>query len=106
MSDWTHIALDRRSPAYRRLPQRYTSAADLLRVADALGTGERGRYLMAATFGKSMARTRDALPDCVPGSCATARPRWRPAIHEACELTGSAGRALAARRGRRLTTSG
>jgi fructose-bisphosphate aldolase class II len=29
----------------------YTTTGDLLRVADALGTGERGRYLLAATFG-------------------------------------------------------
>jgi fructose-bisphosphate aldolase, class II len=29
----------------------YTTTQDLLRVADALGTGERGRYLLAATFG-------------------------------------------------------
>jgi fructose-bisphosphate aldolase, class II len=29
----------------------YTTPEDLLRVADALGTGERGRYLTAATFG-------------------------------------------------------
>jgi fructose-bisphosphate aldolase, class II len=29
----------------------YTSSADLLRVAGVLGTGERGRYLLAATFG-------------------------------------------------------
>jgi fructose-bisphosphate aldolase class II len=29
----------------------YTTPADLLRVAEALGTGERGRYLLAATFG-------------------------------------------------------
>jgi fructose-bisphosphate aldolase, class II len=29
----------------------YTTTHDLLRVADALGTGERGRYLLAATFG-------------------------------------------------------
>jgi fructose-bisphosphate aldolase, class II len=29
----------------------YTTTDDLLRVADALGTGERGRYLLAATFG-------------------------------------------------------
>ncbi len=33
-------------------PERlYTSTEDLLRVAEALGTGERGRYLLAATFG-------------------------------------------------------
>jgi fructose-bisphosphate aldolase class II len=33
-------------------PERlYTTTEDLLRVADALGTGERGRYLLAATFG-------------------------------------------------------
>jgi fructose-bisphosphate aldolase, class II len=29
----------------------YTTTDDLLRVADVLGTGERGRYLLAATFG-------------------------------------------------------
>jgi fructose-bisphosphate aldolase class II len=29
----------------------YTTPADLLRVAEVLGTGERGRYLLAATFG-------------------------------------------------------
>jgi len=29
----------------------YTTTADLLRVADVLGTGGRGRYLLAATFG-------------------------------------------------------
>jgi fructose-bisphosphate aldolase class II len=29
----------------------YTTDEDLLRVADVLGTGERGRYLLAATFG-------------------------------------------------------
>jgi fructose-bisphosphate aldolase class II len=29
----------------------YTTPADALAVADALGTGERGRYLLAATFG-------------------------------------------------------
>jgi fructose-bisphosphate aldolase class II len=31
--------------------RRYTTPADALQVADALGTGERGRYLLAATFG-------------------------------------------------------
>jgi fructose-bisphosphate aldolase class II len=31
--------------------QLYTTPEDLLRVADVLGTGERGRYLLAATFG-------------------------------------------------------
>lgn len=29
----------------------YTTTTDLLRVAEVLGTGERGRYLLAATFG-------------------------------------------------------
>jgi fructose-bisphosphate aldolase class II len=29
----------------------YTTPADLLRTAEVLGTGERGRYLLAATFG-------------------------------------------------------
>jgi fructose-bisphosphate aldolase class II len=31
--------------------QLYTTTGDLLRVAEVLGTGERGRYLLAATFG-------------------------------------------------------
>jgi fructose-bisphosphate aldolase class II len=31
--------------------QLYTTTEDLLRVAEVLGTGERGRYLLAATFG-------------------------------------------------------
>src|SRR3954466_5060108 len=31
--------------------QLYTTTADLLQTADVLGTGERGRYLLAATFG-------------------------------------------------------
>src|SRR5215211_6596400 len=29
----------------------YTTTADLLRVAEVVGTGEHGRYLLAATFG-------------------------------------------------------
>jgi fructose-bisphosphate aldolase, class II len=36
----------------------YTTPDDLLRVADALGTGERGRYLLAATFGNVHGFTR------------------------------------------------
>jgi fructose-bisphosphate aldolase class II len=39
-----------RGPAGRR-EELYTTPADLLRVADVLGTGEHGRYLVAATFG-------------------------------------------------------
>jgi fructose-bisphosphate aldolase, class II len=31
----------------------YTTTEDLMRVADVLGTGERGRYLLAATFGNA-----------------------------------------------------
>jgi fructose-bisphosphate aldolase, class II len=35
-------------------PERlYTTPADLLRTAEALGTGEQGRYLLAATFGNA-----------------------------------------------------
>jgi fructose-bisphosphate aldolase, class II len=35
-------------------PERlYTTTGDLLRTAEALGTGERGRYLLAATFGNA-----------------------------------------------------
>ena len=40
--------LDHRQVARERL---YTTPADALAVADSLGTGERGRYLLAAAFG-------------------------------------------------------
>jgi fructose-bisphosphate aldolase class II len=46
----------------------YTTADDLLRVAEALGTGARGRYLLAATFGN------------VHGIYAPGRVRLRPEI--------------------------
>jgi fructose-bisphosphate aldolase class II len=46
----------------------YTTPEDLLRVAEVLGTGERGRYLLAATFGN------------VHGLYAPGRVRLRPEI--------------------------
>jgi fructose-bisphosphate aldolase, class II len=46
----------------------YTTPDDLLRVAEALGTGARGRYLLAATFGN------------VHGIYAPGRVRLRPGI--------------------------
>lgn len=61
----------------------YTTTADLLRVAEVLGTGERGRYLLAATFGnvhgvyapgnvtlrpKVLAEGQDALAAARPGA--------------------------------------
>ena len=46
----------------------YTTPEDLLRVADVLGTGERGRYLLAATFGN------------VHGLAAPGQVRLRPEI--------------------------
>jgi fructose-bisphosphate aldolase class II len=39
------------SAAGRERDELYTTTDDLLRVAEVLGTGERGRYLLAATFG-------------------------------------------------------
>ena len=39
------------------LERRYSTAADAVAVADALGLGERGRYLLAATFGNSHGRS-------------------------------------------------
>jgi len=59
----------------------YTTTADMLRVADALGTGERGRYLLAATFGN------------VHGVYAPGHVRLRP------EVLGEGQQALAARHG-------
>src|SRR4051794_32101372 len=46
----------------------YTTTGDLLRVAEVLGTGERGRYLLAATFGN------------VHGVYAPGRVKLRPEI--------------------------
>jgi fructose-bisphosphate aldolase class II len=46
----------------------YTTTEDLMRVAAALGTGEQGRYLLAATFGN------------VHGVHASRRPHLRPEI--------------------------
>jgi fructose-bisphosphate aldolase class II len=60
---------------------RYTTPSDLLRVAERLGTGERGRYLLAATFGNVHGR---------PGRGAV---RLEPAI------LAEGQRALAAARG-------
>jgi fructose-bisphosphate aldolase class II len=57
----------------------YTTTADMLRVADVLGTGERGRYLLAATFGN------------VHGVYAPGHVRLRP------EVLGEGQQALAAR---------
>ena len=48
-------------------PERYTTTADLLRVADALGTGERGRYLLAATFGNVHGINAGRPPELRPG---------------------------------------
>jgi fructose-bisphosphate aldolase class II len=52
----------------------YTTPEDLLRVADQLGTGERGRYLLAATFGN------------VHGLYAPGRVRLRPEILDAGQV--------------------
>ena len=57
----------------------YTTTDDLLRVADVLGTGERGRYLVAATFGN------------VHGVYAPGQVKLRP------EILGAGQAALAAR---------
>jgi len=46
----------------------YTTTEELLEVAESLGTGERGRYLLAATFGN------------VHGTYAPGRVQLRPAI--------------------------
>jgi fructose-bisphosphate aldolase class II len=62
----------------------YTTSEDLLRVADVLGTGARGRYLLAATFGN------------VHGVYAPGRVELRPQIlaqgQEALELAHSGAR--------------
>jgi fructose-bisphosphate aldolase class II len=60
-------------------PALYTTREDLMRVVDVLGAGERGRYLLAATFGN------------VHGVHAPGHVRLRP------ELLADGQRALAAR---------
>jgi fructose-bisphosphate aldolase, class II len=59
---------------------RYTTPDDLLRVARALGTGERGRYLLAATFGNVHGLTAPGTMELRPeilrdGQAALARDR-------------------------------
>ncbi len=48
-------------------PERYTTVPDLLRVAEALGTGERGGYLLAATFGNVHGVNAGRPPELRPG---------------------------------------
>jgi len=100
--------------------ERYTTTDDLVRVAEVLGTGERGRYLLAATFGNvhgvAAAGDVELRPDHIlsnyagvlkvdgdAGRKADYDPRtWgRKAetamaerVAAACELVGSAGRSL------------
>jgi fructose-bisphosphate aldolase, class II len=45
----------------------YTTTQDLLRVAEVLGTGERGRYLLAATFGNVHGLYAPGSVDLRPG---------------------------------------
>jgi fructose-bisphosphate aldolase class II len=56
----------------------YTTPEDLLRVAEVLGTGERGRYLLAATFGN------------VHGVYAPGKVKLRPSLLEDGQLALSA----------------
>jgi fructose-bisphosphate aldolase, class II len=65
-------------------PQLYTTTADLLRVADVLGAGEGGRYLLAATFGNvhgvhapGAVRLRPELLREGQAALASSRPRAR-----------------------------
>ena len=62
----------------------YTTSADLLRTAEVLGTGERGRYLLAATFGNvhgvyapGHVELRPGLLDDGQAALASARPGAR-----------------------------
>src|SRR5215208_4081953 len=62
----------------------YTTPADLLLVADALGTGEHGRYLLAATFGNvhgvyapGQVRLRPEILAAGQHALSTARPGSR-----------------------------
>jgi fructose-bisphosphate aldolase class II len=53
----------------------YTTPSDLLRVADALGIGERGRYVLAAVSATCTEPTPPAAWACGPRSCRQASRR-------------------------------
>jgi fructose-bisphosphate aldolase, class II len=76
----------------------YTTTEDLLRVAGVLGTGERGRYLLAATFATSTAYTRPGRSSCGPRSCARAKMRSLQLIPAPASSTSSTAAAARANR--------
>jgi fructose-bisphosphate aldolase class II len=73
----------------------YTTPDDLLRVAEALGTGERGRYLIAATFGTVHGVHAGAQPELRPQILAQGRDalatRYGPGARFAYVVHGSSG---------------
>ena len=76
--------------------QLYTTAEDLLRVAEVLGTGERGRYLLAATFGNvhGLAAPQDVrLRPEILGEGQEALRRAHPGARFAYVFHGSSGSA-------------
>jgi fructose-bisphosphate aldolase, class II len=86
----------------------YTTPDDLLKVADVLGVGERGRYLVAATFGNVHGTyapgnvvLRPEILEAGQRALAAADPGGR---FRAC-FTAAAARASASRRRRSRTAS-
>jgi fructose-bisphosphate aldolase class II len=72
----------------------YTTTEDLLRVAEVLGTGERGRYLLAATFGNVHGFTVDAQVELRPqilGDGQRALAGVHPGAHFDYVFHGSSG---------------
>ena len=75
---------------------RYTTPEDLLRVAHALGTGERGRYLLAATFGNvhglTATGTVELRPEILRDGQEALRSQW-PGARFQYVFHGSSGSA-------------
>jgi fructose-bisphosphate aldolase class II len=84
----------------------YTTAEDMLRAADVLGTGERGRYLLAATFGMCTASTHTGRSGCAQTCCSKARTRSpRPIPARASSTSSTAAAARATRRSARRSAT-
>jgi len=78
--------------------QLYTTTGDLLRTAEALGAGERGRYLLAATFGNTHgapAPDRVRLRPEILRDGQAALARVRPGARFDYVFHGSSGSAVA-----------
>jgi len=80
--------------------QLYTTIADGLATAEALGLGEKGRYLTALTFGNVHGSTSRATSSCARRSSRRSRTRWASSTARTRRSTWSSTVARAPRRPR------